>query len=136
MTISYFRGAHGIMIVYDITDRKSFDTAKKWLDEIDREIVNKLLVGNKCDMDTKRQVEYEEAKAFAEEHGIPFLETSGRAATNVETAFIQMASDIKSRLATVPAAEEAAGGAGKSGSVALGRGEDVGKPAGGGRCFA
>jgi len=139
MTISYFRGAHGIMIVYDITDRKSFDTAKRWLGDIDRyacKNVNKLLVGNKCDMDTKRQVEYEEAKAFAEERGIPFLETSAKDATNVEKAFIQMASDIKSRMAMVPAAEEAAGGAGKSGSVALGRGEDVGKPAGGGRCFA
>lgn len=137
ITSSYYRGAHGIIIVYDITDRESFDNVKQWLSEIDRyacENVNKLLVGNKCDMDTKRQVEYEEAKAFAEERGIPFLETSAKDATNVEKAFIQMASDIKSRMAMVPAAEEAAGGAGKSGSVAIGRGESVGKPAGGGGC--
>lgn len=87
ITSSYYRGAHGIIIVYDITDRESFDNVKQWLSEIDRyacENVNKLLVGNKCDMDSKRQVEYEEAKAFADERGIPFLETSAKDATNVE----------------------------------------------------
>lgn len=87
ITSSYYRGAHGIIIVYDITDRESFDNVKQWLNEIDRyacENVNKLLVGNKCDMESKRQVEYEEAKAFADERGIPFLETSAKDATNVE----------------------------------------------------
>ena len=65
ITSSYYRGAHGIIIVYDITDRESFDNVKQWLNEIDRyacENVNKLLVGNKSDMDSKRQVETEEAK--------------------------------------------------------------------------
>jgi hypothetical protein len=65
ITSSYYRGAHGIIIVYDITDRESFDNVKQWLNEIDRyacENVNKLLVGNKSDMDSKRQVETQEAK--------------------------------------------------------------------------
>jgi len=136
ITSSYYRGAHGIIIVYDITDRESFDNVKQWLSEIDRyacENVNKLLVGNKCDMDSKRQVEYEEAKAFADERGIPFLETSAKDATNVEKAFIQMAGDIKNRMAMVPQAEEAASGSGAPrGTVAVGRGETVGKGAGGG----
>ena len=51
--------------MYDITDRESFDNVKQWLNEIDRyacENVNKLLVGNKSDMDSKRQVETQEAK--------------------------------------------------------------------------
>jgi Ras-related protein Rab-1A len=136
ITSSYYRGAHGIIIVYDITDRESFDNVKQWLNEIDRyacENVNKLLVGNKCDMDSKRQVEYEEAKAFADERGIPFLETSAKDSTNVEKAFIQMAGDIKNRMAMVPAVEEGAAAPGK-GTVAVGRGESVGKSGGGGCC--
>lgn len=142
ITSSYYRGAHGIIIVYDITDRESFENVKQWLSEIDRyacENVNKLLVGNKSDMDSKRQVEYEEAKAFADEHGLPFLETSAKDATNVEKAFHQMASDIKNRMAMVPAAEEggAAGGAGASGvkgKVAVGAGDSVKAASGGGGC--
>jgi Ras-related protein Rab-1A len=65
ITSSYYRGAHGIIIVYDITDRESFDNVKQWLNEIDRyacENVNKLLVGNKSDLDSKRQVDTSEAK--------------------------------------------------------------------------
>ena len=82
---SFYRGAHGIIIVYDITDRESFDNVKKYLDEIDRyacENVNKLLVGNKSDMDSKRQVETQEAKVrlyydgarrpVASTHALPF----------------------------------------------------------------
>ena len=87
ITSSYYRGAHGIIIVYDITDRESFDNVKQWLNEIDRyatENVNKLLVGNKCDLESKRQVDFDEAKAFADERGIPFLETSAKNSTNVE----------------------------------------------------
>lgn len=73
--------------VYDITDRDSFENVKLWLTEIDRyacENVNKLLVGNKSDLESKRQVDFDEAKAFADERGIPFLETSAKNATNVE----------------------------------------------------
>ena len=131
ITSSYYRGAHGIIIVYDITDRDSFDNVKQWLNEIDRyacENVNKLLVGNKSDLDSKRQVEFDEAKAFADERGIPFLETSAKSATNVEKAFLTMAGEIKNRMAMVPSQDEAAKGA-----VSVGKGESV-KAGGGGGC--
>lgn len=162
ITSSYYRGAHGIIIVrlragprraaarrrplaashpaarpslqvYDITDRESFDNVKQWLNEIDRyacENVNKLLVGNKSDLDSKRQVDTEEAKAFADERGIPFLETSAKSAANVEKAFLTMASEIKSRMA---ASHAAADDAKPAGAVAIGKGESV-KAAGGGGC--
>ncbi|KAJ4919512.1 hypothetical protein JOQ06_025950 [Pogonophryne albipinna] len=88
-------------VVYDVTDQESFNNVKQWLQEIDRhasENVNKLLVGNKCDLTTKKVVDYTTAKEFAENVGIPFLETSAKSATNVDQAFMTMAADIKKRM--------------------------------------
>ncbi|KAH7730738.1 RAB-1 protein [Aphelenchoides avenae] len=87
ITSSYYRGAHGIIVVYDITDQDTFNNVKQWLQEIDRyacENVNKLLVGNKCDLTSKRAVETNVAKDYADQLGIPFLETSAKSSTNVE----------------------------------------------------
>lgn len=132
ITSSYYRGAHGIIIVYDVTDRESFDNVKQWMNEIDRyacEKVNTLLVGNKCDMESKRQVSYEEGQQFADEYGMPFLETSAKNATNVEKAFITMAGKIRSRMQTQPAP---AGGAGaQADTVVPGRGQELGGSSGG-----
>uniref|UniRef100_A0A8C8Y9D1 RAB1A, member RAS onco family n=1 Tax=Prolemur simus TaxID=1328070 RepID=A0A8C8Y9D1_PROSS len=113
ITSSYYRGAHGIIVVYDVTDQESFNNVKQWLQEIDRyasENVNKLLVGNKCDLTTKKVVDYTTAKEFADSLGIPFLETSAKNATNVEQSFMTMAAEIKKRMG--PGAT--AGGAEKS----------------------
>ncbi|KAG6388321.1 hypothetical protein SASPL_149746 [Salvia splendens] len=99
-----------LKIVYDVTDQESFDNVKQWLNEIDRyasENVNKLLVGNKCDLAENRAVPYETAKAFADEIGIPFMETSAKNATNVEQAFMAMSADIKNRMASQPASNSA-----------------------------
>jgi len=106
ITSSYYRGAHGIIVVYDVTDQESFNNVKQWLNEIDRyacENVNKLLVGNKCDLVSKRAVEYETAKDFADKLEIPFLETSAKNATNVEKAFLTMAAEIKNTIQSQPA---------------------------------
>jgi Ras-related protein Rab-1A len=114
ITSSYYRGAHGIIVVYDVTDLESFNNVKQWLNEIDRyacENVNKLLVGNKCDLVSKKVVEYETAKEFADKLEIPFLETSAKAATNVEKAFLTMAAEIKNTIASQPQPmKDAAGG--------------------------
>ncbi len=99
-------------MVYDITDAESFANVKIWLTEIDRyasEGVNKLLVGNKSDMEGKRAVPYAQAKEFADSLGIPFLETSAKNATNVEQAFLTMAGQIKNRLGNSKLAENPAG---------------------------
>ena len=67
ITSSYYRGAHGIIVVYDVTDQDTFVNVKQWLAEIDRyasEGVNKLLVGNKTDLTDKKVVDYTVAKVF------------------------------------------------------------------------
>ena len=117
-TSSYYRGAHGIIVVYDVTDNESFNNVKQWLHEIDRyacENVNKLLVGNKSDLTSKRVVSTEQGKEFADSLGIEFLETSAKTSTNVEQAFLTMASQIKARMKTQPSA--AAGGPNKAVSL-------------------
>merc|ERR1719397_1187443 len=93
ITSSYYRGAHGIIVVYDVTDQESFNNVKQ------------LLVGNKCDLTNKKVVDYTSAKEYADQLGIPFLETSAKNATNVEQAFMTMAAEIKNRVGPPAAAQ-------------------------------
>jgi Ras-related protein Rab-1A len=112
ITSSYYRGAHGIIVVYDVTDMESFNNVKQWLHEIDRyacENVNKLLVGNKCDLEAKRAVPTQMAQEYADGLGITFIETSAKTSVNVEDAFNTMTSQIKSRMAAAPVTGAAKG---------------------------
>mmetsp|Transcript_6486 Transcript_6486/g.27304 ORF Transcript_6486/g.27304 Transcript_6486/m.27304 type:complete len:203 (-) Transcript_6486:135-743(-) len=105
ITSSYYRGAHGIIVVFDVTDLESFNNVKQWLHEIDRyacQNVKKLLVGNKCDLASKRAVPTEQAKEFADSLGIQYLETSAKNSTNVEKAFTTMAGQIRKWMQTQP----------------------------------
>uniref|UniRef100_A0A7S1TRZ4 Uncharacterized protein n=2 Tax=Phaeomonas parva TaxID=124430 RepID=A0A7S1TRZ4_9STRA len=127
ITSSYYRGAHGIIVVYDVTDMESFNNVKQWLHEIDRyasENVNKLLVGNKADLEDKRVVTTEAAQEFAESLGIEFIETSAKDRLNVEEAFTMMASQIKRRMKTQPQP------AGARGNTKLSPGQQVGSSGG------
>ena len=70
ITSSYYRGAHGIIVVYDVTDSDTFDNVKQWLQEIERyasENVKKLLVGNKSDLTQRKQVDFTTAKEYAKQ---------------------------------------------------------------------
>ncbi|KAH6566357.1 hypothetical protein BASA50_004565 [Batrachochytrium salamandrivorans] len=108
ITSSYYRGAHGIIVVYDVTDQETFNNVKQWLQEIDRyasEGVHKLLVGNKSDLESKKVVDFKTADDFSNQLGIPFLETSAKNATNVEQAFLTMAKQIKDKMGSTAAAQ-------------------------------
>ena len=97
ITSSYYRGAHGIIVVYDVTDEDSFANVKTWLNEIDRyanENVNKLLVGNKSDLEHLRVVQTSDAAKYAEHEGLSFIETSALESTNVESAFQNILTEI------------------------------------------
>ena len=97
ITRTYYKGAAGALLVYDITRRDTFTHVTKWLEEVksnSSKSICIILIGNKKDLEDKRQVTYEEGENFAKEHGLMFLETSAKTAYNVVEAFNQSASAI------------------------------------------
>ena len=91
---SYFKGSHGIFIIYDITNRESFKNLENWLGEIEKnssENVLKILIGNKCDLENERDVQFDEGQAFANRNGMQFIETSAKNNTNINEAFEALA---------------------------------------------
>lgn len=117
----------GIMLVYDITNEKSFENIIKWLRNIDEhanEDVERMILGNKCDMTDKRVVSKERGEAvsndkinsifcnnykflqIAREYGIRFMETSAKANINIEKAFSELAEAILDQTAGKDASNE------------------------------
>ncbi len=98
---SYYRGAHGIMIVFDITDKETFMNVRMWCEEIKKHAapnVRTMLIGNKADFNTKRQVDFTEAKEFADNMNMTYFETSAKTALNVEKSFYELASMLKNNM--------------------------------------
>lgn len=97
ITATYYKGAHGIILVYDITDRNSFDNINNWLNEIKKHAgpsVVKYLVGNKCDLEEERVVSKKEAKEFADNLGISWMETSAKERINIDDSFMGLTKEI------------------------------------------
>eukprot|EP00794_Sanderia_malayensis_P000287 gene287-913_t len=102
ITRSYYRNCAGCLVVYDITNRESFEHVRDWLYEAkqstnEQDIVF-LLVGHKVDLDFQREVTTSEGEAFANAHDMLFLETSAKILCNVEEAFLSVAKEILHRL--------------------------------------
>ena len=101
ITRSYYKSAACVFIVYDISDKKSFNDVEIWLKDC-REICFKsvliYLIGNKSDLEDSRQVTYEEAKKYADENNLVFFETSALNGNNIEEIFVQSATDLVTKL--------------------------------------
>uniref|UniRef100_V9KWI7 Ras-related protein Rab-25 n=1 Tax=Callorhinchus milii TaxID=7868 RepID=V9KWI7_CALMI len=100
ITSAYYRGAVGALLVYDITKHLTYDHVERWLNELLDHADNNLvvmLVGNKCDLTELRAVPCEEAKSFADKHGLLYMETSALDSTNVEPAFQTVIAEIFNR---------------------------------------
>lgn len=112
ITATYYKGAHGIILVYDITDKQSFRDIDTWLNEVEKhasENVVKLLVGNKCDLESQRQVTYQEGKELADSLGLKFLETSAKDKVNVDQSYLTLVKEIQAKM---PAEKETPQGGG------------------------
>ncbi|EPY76516.1 ras-related protein Rab-2B isoform 2 [Camelus ferus] len=92
ITRSYYRGAAGALLVYDITRRETFNHLTSWLEDARQHSSSNMvimLIGNKSDLESRRDVKREEGEAFAREHGLIFMETSAKTACNVEEVIVQ-----------------------------------------------
>ena len=100
ITTSYYKGAHAILVVYDITEKDSFDHVKNWMADIDKfgkEGVLRVLVGNKCDLEHLRKVSKEAGQELANKYGIKFLETSAKDTINIDELFTNTAKYLLSK---------------------------------------
>ncbi|KAF6216806.1 hypothetical protein GE061_001156 [Apolygus lucorum] len=102
ITQSYYRSANGVIIVYDITKRSSFLNLHRWIEEVRRYTASNvllILIGNKCDLNSLREVEVEERESVVEyiPEIICSMEVSAKDNTNVEEAFLLLASELKKR---------------------------------------
>ena len=112
ITSMHYRGTHGVIFVYDVTNADTFKCIKKWLHEIDQNCdrVSRVLVGNKDDDHEKKVVPLEEAQQFADQIGIPLYETSAKKGKNVEEVFHAIARLVlKQKLETEPQEAASAG---------------------------
>ena len=102
ITRSYYRGAAGALLVYDISRKETFNHLAGWLEDAQKNSNSNMtimLIGNKSDIaDSQRAVSYEEGERFARENGLLFLEGSAKTAENVEEAFIQTAKVIYKKI--------------------------------------
>ncbi|KIM87829.1 hypothetical protein PILCRDRAFT_814545 [Piloderma croceum F 1598] len=131
ITSSYYRGAQGIILVYDVSNRESFDALPRWYSELETYVsdsVVKIVVGNKVDKEFSRQVQTREGEAFATRMSSLFIEASAKTAVGVREAFQEVVERIMDTpelwapVAPVPVGVGAGSGSGGSGSVDLGKG--------------
>lgn len=113
---SYYRGAQGILLVYDVTDEKSFKNLDRWLADVDKHAgtsCKRILVGNKCDKVSERTVDFSRAQEWCEADGgkIKVFETSAKEGVMVDDAFTTLARQIIS--------EAGGNGARRSGAIGL-----------------
>ena len=100
ITSTYYKGAKGALIVYDITRKETFDSVDRWISEVlnsgDKNMTM-LLIGNKCDLDNQRQVTKEQGEEKAKAFKVAFLETSASSGENLDVAFEMIMKEVYSK---------------------------------------
>eukprot|EP00483_Globobulimina_turgida_P012844 UN12868 len=96
----YYRGASAALVVYDITNRESFENARKWIEEVQTQEGNHVVIGlagNKVDLAGNRKVSTDEGSEFAKEKNFIFFETSAKNSTNIKEIFRSIAQEVPNR---------------------------------------
>ena len=109
ITNSYYRSAHGVVIVYSVTDRSSFDQVQSWIANAiqqSQDNVPMLILGNKTDLESSRQVSTAEGQKFADMHNILFAEVSAKASNNIATGFHLLTDQMISKYGDIFAQEK------------------------------
>lgn len=100
VTQAYYRDAHAVLVIYDVSNKNTFDHAETWLSDVKKfgnETVVSMLVGNKADISSGRQVTSEEGKSLAQKHDLLFMETSAKSGMNIDQAFVEVTRVLISR---------------------------------------
>ena len=101
ITRAYYKNSVCAFVVYDITNKNSFLNVKSWIEDCKKQspkTVFMVLIGNKVDLEDKRQVSYEEGSVFAEKNGMLFFETSAKTGKNIEEIFLKSSMEIAKKI--------------------------------------
>lgn len=118
ITYAYYRGAHGIILVYDTTDEMSFFNVRTWMNNIHSHAQNdvcKILVGNKVDITENRRVSTQRGQEMAKEYDIPYFETSAMTGENVQESMMTLIREVIQK--HFPSTDEGIGGGIKDGTT-------------------
>ena len=101
----YYKGANGVLLIYDITKRDTFEKLEFWLEDLkeNSDNLNNLfiyLIGNKNDLEERREVDFEEANKFAKEKNIPYIEVSAKTGNNIKKLFDEMIKGTLTKIIT------------------------------------
>ena len=105
ITKNYYKGSHGIILIYDITNIQSFENVKTWVNQIREEASSNVIIyiaGNKVDMEDERKVDRDDGEKLAEELGFPFVETSAKNGININETFEDLVERIDKVYGNVP----------------------------------
>ncbi|CAH1405079.1 unnamed protein product [Nezara viridula] len=122
LTTAYYRGAMGILLMYDVTNQESFNNLTYWLKNIEENAspdVIKVLAGNKCDAVSQRMVEQDMGQKLAENYDIPFYEVSCKQNINIDKIFLTLARHIREQRSYQQLTEREHYDSGQNGNITL-----------------